>query len=404
MFGSTPWELINIILLVFLIFFFPRLMTYQIITLLESKAKAYDEMVVKSQRMIVKKIGLRTKLTRKEMDDSIKGMLEYFVVEPEAIEPTGLANKIRQMTNRHDKKLDIYIEEITSGVSEEERKNLSASMMHTIGIHQISKIIKHFIEIIRETKNFQYGMLLQIQLPFIDRQVKALYKSIPAFTNGIPVGDCIGPLYAATLIGDNKTTKIAEGTVVATRTINGKEVFILKAEGPAANLGNIDEAIRKIVAKNKIEKVITVDASGKLEGETTGAVARGVGFAMGPRGAERFFAESYLIEKGIPVDAVIVKMKPEEALMPMPKEVKLALPKVDLAVKQELKEVKKRAIIAGIGVTIGVGNSRKAAEEAIRVIDAFNRREEQKKKAEKKGLRERVFGRKEKKEEKTKEE
>jgi hypothetical protein len=391
MFGNlAPTDIINIVnavlyVLVFISFFFlPRLLTWQIVSSLEFKVKTYNDMVIKSQRLILKKIGTKTKLTKKELDDSVKGMMDYFVIEPDAVEPSGLANKIRQLTQRHDKKLDMFIDDITSGMTPEEKKNLAAGMMHTIGIYQISKIIRHFIELIKETKNYQLGMILQMQLPFIDKQVKALYASVPAFTNSIPVGDCIGPLYAATLIGDAKLSRISEGTVVAIKEINGKEVYILKAEGPGANLGNIDEAIRKIVSKNKIEKIITVDASGKLEGEKTGEVAMGVGFAMGPRGAERYFAESFLMEKGIPVDAIAVKMKPEEALMPMPLEIKNALPKIDKAVRAELKEVKKKAIVCGIGVTVGVGNNRKAAEDAQRVIEDYHKREELRKKEEEK--------------------
>jgi len=391
---------ISLIDLIFYLLFFasffllPRLLVWQTVSTLEAKAKSYDEMVAKSQRILLRKINNRTKLDKKALDESVKGILEYFVVEPDSIEPSGLANKVRQLTQRHDKKLDMFVNDITSGLTPIERKNIAAGFMHTIGIYQISKIIKHFIALIKETNNYQYGILLQMQMPFIDKQVKALSASVPAFANGIPVGDCIGPLYAANLIGDTKTVQISEGTVMATKFIDGKEVFILKAEGPAANLGNIDEAIRKIVARNKIEKVITVDASGKLEGETTGQVAMGVGFAMGPRGAERFFAESFLVEKNIPVDAVAVKMKPEEALMPMPLEIKNALPRIDKAVRSELKEVKKKAIICGIGVTVGVGNNKKAAGEAERMIEAYHKREELKKAEAKKnrGFWGRLFG------------
>lgn len=382
---NSIWLILNFVLLFAAFFLLPKLMVWQAISSLEVKARAYDDMVAKAQRIMIRKINNRTKLPKKELDDSIKRMMEYFVVEPETIEPSGLANKIRQLTQRHDKKLEFFIEDITTGIAPGERKNLAAAMMHTTAIYQISKIIKHFIELIKQTNNFQYGMLLQLQMPFIDRQVKALYSSVPAFTSGIPVGDCIGPLYAAQLIGDSKTSIISEGTVMATKFIDGKEIFVLKAEGPSANLGNIDEAIRKLVLKHKIEKVITIDAAGKLEGEKTGVVAMGIGFAMGPRGAERFFLESFLSEKGIPVDAVAIKMKPDEALMPMPLEVKNSIPRIDKAVKMELREVKRKAIIVGVGVTIGVGNDRKAAEEAQRIVEGYHRREEQKKKeAEKK--------------------
>ncbi len=392
MFGG-PLEILSFVIFIALMFLFPKIMLYQILTLLNTKAASYEEMTTKAQKMILKKIDKKTKLTNKQLKTSIDRIMETFVVEPDSIDPNGIAKKIRYITNRHDKKLDLFVEDITEGFSKEYQRNLSASITHTIGLYQITKIIKHFIELIKQTKNFQIGMILQMQLPFIDKQMKALYSSIPALIESIPVGDCIGPLYAANIIGDSKTEKIAEGTVVAKKKLEGKDVFILKADGPGANLGNIDEAIRKIVAKNKIDKIITVDASGALESEKVGLVAEGVGFAMGPRGAERFFAETFLTDKNIPVDGVIVKMKPEQALMPMKKEIKEALPLVDEAVLRCMKEVKKKVVIVGVGLTVGVGNNKKAAEIAEKKIDAYNKKiEAESKKKEKKGFWAKLFG------------
>jgi hypothetical protein len=396
MFGQfDPLSLIFYIIIFASIFFLPKLMVYQIISLLEAKARSYEEMTEKSQKLILKKIDKKTKLSKKEMDSSISRIMDYFVVPPDTTETQGLAKKVRDLTRRHDKKLDIFVEDITHGMDKIDQKNVAAGLMHTIGIYQVSKIIRHFIELIKETKNFTIGMQLQIMLPFIDKQVKALYASVPAFLDRLPVGDCIGPLYAATLIGDTKTENISEGTVVAKKKINGSDAYILKADGPAANLGEIDQAVRKIVSKEKIAKVITVDASGKLEGEKTGSVAEGIGFAMGPRGAEKFFVESFLIDKGVSVDAIIVKMKSEEALMPMPKDVLKALPAIDEAVKRSIKEAKGKVIIAGIGVTAGVGNSKEAAEEAKKAVERYHKKLDAKKKEEERknrGFFEKIFG------------
>jgi len=393
MFGSI-YDTVGFLIFIVFLFLFPRMMLYQILTLLNAKVQSYEEMTNKAQKIIIKKIDKKTKLTKKQLKNSLDRIMEYFVVEPDSVDPNGIAKKIRYITDRHDKKLDLFVDDLSSGIPADEKKNLSASITHTIGLYQITKIIKHYIELIKQTKNFQIGMILQMQLPFIDKQMKALYSSVPAFVQGLCIGDSIGPLYAANLIGDAKTKKISEGTVVANKKIDGKEVFILKADGPGANLGNIDEAIRKIVSKNKIDKVITIDASGALESEKTGSVAEGVGFAMGTRGAERFFAETFLTEKNIPVDGIVVKMKPEEALMPMKKEVKNALPLVDEAVRRSLREVKKKAIIVGVGLTIGVGNNKKAAKLAEEKIDKYNRKveREKKEKEKQKGFLNKLFG------------
>jgi hypothetical protein len=387
----SQFDFVGIIIFVAFIFLFPRLMMYQILAILNSKVKTYENMTSKAQNIILKKIGKNTKLTSGDLRKNIYRIMEYFVVEPDSVDPYGIANKIRYITNRYDKKLEYFIGSITSGLSKEERKNLSAALTHTIGLYQITKIIRHFIELIKQTKNFQIGMILQMQLPFIDRQMNGLYQSVPALTEVLPVGDCIGPLYAAKLIGNSKVAELDEQTVMARKKIEGKGVFVIKAKGPGANLGNIEQAIKKIVSKNKIEKIITVDASGKLEGEKTGTVAEGVGFAMGPRGAERFFAETLLVKKNIPIDAIAIKMKPEEALMPMRKEVLKSLPLVDEAVKRSLKDVKNKAIIVGVGLTVGVGNNEKEAKIAEEKVNKYYKKlEREKEKKEGKKLKKKL--------------
>ena len=219
-------------------------------------------------------------------------------------------------------------------------------------------------------------MIIQMQLPFLDKQVKALYKSIPAFIHKIPVGDSIAPLFASKLIGNGKCFEIAEDTVCCKKELYGKNCFIVKAKGPEANLGNIKEAVERLMKKYKIEKVITIDAAGGKESEKTGEVAYGVGFAMGDRGAERYLIEDLLMKKGIPIEAIAIKMKPEEALMPMKKEILDSIPKIEKYLEEILKSSKeKNILIYCAGVTIGVGNTEKDFEKAVKKIKENLRRE-----------------------------
>ena len=239
MFGGV-FDIISFILFFALIFLFPKLMLYQIISVLEAKVKLYEKMTSSSCKIILKKIDRNTKLSNKQLKKRLKEMLDFFVVEPDSIENLGIAKKIRYIVNKHDKKLDYFVNDITTDtLSETEKKNISAGIMHTIGIQQITKIIRHFIEIMKETKNFQIGMILQMQLPFIDKQIKALYSSVPAFIKSIPVGDCIGPLYAAQLIDKSKVKKISEGTVVASKKIDGKDVTNLPEYKRAPFIGRV---------------------------------------------------------------------------------------------------------------------------------------------------------------------
>src|SRR3989338_8063405 len=89
----------------------------------------------------------------------------------------------------------------------------------------------------------------------------------------------------------------------------------MKAKGPSPHLGRDDEAIQKIMKKNKIVRVITIDAAQKLEGEKSGSVAEGVGFAMGGWG-QREMIESFLMPKKMPIDSIVVKVGMAEAIIP----------------------------------------------------------------------------------------
>ncbi len=380
--GGGAWNVLSFLLLIIFFFFLPKLMVYQIISLLNSKVLEYEGYIANARKEIFRKIRKKTSLSKKQMEEKFGSILEFFVVEPSSIDPFGIAKKINFVTRMYDKKMLHLTKTLAPGLKETEVKDVSASLMHTIGLYQIVKALKHYIQIIKETNNFQIGMIIQMQLPFLDKQVKALYKSIPAFINKIPVGDSIAPLFASKLIGNSKHFEIAEDTICCRKKLFGKNCFIIKAKGPEANLGNIKEAIEKLIKKYKIEKVITIDAAGKLESEKTGEVVYGVGFAMGDRGAERYLIEDILMKKGIPIEAIAIKMKPEEALIPMRKEILDAIPKIERYLEEILKSSKeKNILIYCAGVTIGVGNTEKDFKEAVKKIKENLRKE---KKAEKK--------------------
>src|SRR3989338_3509729 len=118
-----------------------------------------------------------------------------------------------------------------------------------------------------------------MQLPIIEKLAESELKGTEAFVNGWPIGDSIGPLVAASYI--EKSKDIAEEVAMGEAIIEGRKCFVLKAKGPAPHLGRMDEAIEAIMKKKKISRIITIDAALNLEGEKTGSVAEGVGFAMG---------------------------------------------------------------------------------------------------------------------------
>ncbi|RLI28518.1 DUF1512 domain-containing protein, partial [Candidatus Bathyarchaeota archaeon] len=96
----------------------------------------------------------------------------------------------------------------------------------------------------------------------------------------------------------------------------------------------------------------------KLEGEKPGAVAEGIGVAIGGPGVEKFKVEESLLKYRIPINAVIIKEDVGDAVSPMRKEIFEAADKAIQRIKRLIHEKTREGdsvIIAGIGNTIGIG-------------------------------------------------
>ncbi len=79
-------------------------------------------------------------------------------------------------------------------------------------------------------------------------------------------------------------------------------------------------------------------------------------------------------------------MKPEEAIMPMRKAIKDAVPGVTEAIRESLKRTKagSNVIIVGVGNTSGVGNSKSAVKKVNEWVDQHERKIQRMKKRQQK--------------------
>ena len=240
------------------------------------------------------------------------------------------------------------------------------------------------MEISKKFKNLQIAMILQMQLPLIEEIAKSEQKGAEAFVNSWPIGDSIGPLSAVALI--EKSKEIAEDTMMGEMVIEGRKCFVLKAKGPSPHLGRDDEAIEKIMKKNKIARVITIDAGLKLEGEKSGSVAEGVGFAMGGWG-QRELIENYLLPRKMEIDSIVVKVGMTEAIAPMTKDIYDSIPRVHEFVTRAVKRAKKgqKVIIIGVGNSSGTGNNKNELQNVKKLVDEFDKKKKAEEAKKKKG-------------------
>ncbi|MHA1743919.1 MAG: DUF1512 family protein [Candidatus Heimdallarchaeota archaeon] len=365
--GGNSWgNIIWFILIIFLMLFYPRIMISQAVWRLEQSAIFIERLTINAKRIVIRKVS---KKPTKELKEAIGNFLEFFVIQPVSLDPFGIVKKIEHVLNLQEKKFKYFAKRIAPKLDPEQRSNLIMGLSGAISLNQVSKVVRHYVELVRKTKNLQLAIVVQMQLPLIERISKALYKGTEALTNGWPIGDSVGPLVGAHLIGDSKVKEVEEDTLVARKKIKGKTVFIVKAKGPGGRLGKLGKTVERLVKKYKISKIITIDAATKLEGETTGSVAEGIGVAIGGIGVDRSYIEDISTKKEIPLDSYVIKMGQEEAIQPMKKEILMAVPKVIKRVEENIKETKGNIIVVGVGNTVGVGNNKKDAEKAEKLVN-----------------------------------
>lgn len=377
--GDWVSTIVWIILIIISIFFGPRLMTTQTILKLEKEAADLEEMANKSKCYILKSISKKSK---KDFKKQITNFMEFFAVSPIETDPYGIMKKLDHIVKNYDSRFTYFVDQAIPNASMDEKKNLKNALSGAITTHQIAKIVRHYVELIKKYKMFQYAMVIQMQIPLITSIAKASMKATRAFVDGTPIGDGVGPLVTASLINGNAKVFKDEEFVIANAKIDGRDVFVSKADGPGATTGYPGKFITKLMKKQKISRLITIDAGLKLEGEKTGTVAEGVGIAMGGIGVERYEIEQVAVKKNIPLDAVVIKVSNEEALMPMKKEVFDAVPMAIDAVKASIKRSKKneKILIIGVGNTCGVGNDSKTVKEVEKKVRKHSAKKKEKKK------------------------
>jgi hypothetical protein len=375
--GTIIWFLMFFVL----IFLYPRLMLSQMIFRLEQSAKKMEVMSHKANIMIAKRIESNPP---KEIKNEIAEFTDFFVVEPSNIDPYGLVRKIDQTIRGMETRFTEFANKIASKKGDKEKQELNYSLRAAIGLRQIAKIVRHNVELAKKFKNLQIAMMIQMQLPIIEKIAEGEFKGTEAFINGWPIGDGIGPLVAASLV--KKSKEIAEDVVMGETEIKGRKCFILKAKGPTPHLGRIDEAINWIMKRHKIARIVTIDAAQKLEGEKSGSVAEGVGFAMGGIG-QREMIENVLLPMKKPIDSIVVKVGMIEAILPMKKEIYNSLPKVKITLEKSVERAKKneKLIIIGVGNSCGIRDDEKAVDEVKVVVEKLDKRYQKEKEEEKGG-------------------
>ena len=188
-------------------------------------------------------------------------------------------------------------------------------------------------------------------------RAEALKDAVPAFKQGQPIGDGIGPLVVGEMMLNTKKQKAEFETVYSESEFNGRKLILLKAEGPYATVGRPGEATESLIEKLKPDIIIMIDAALKLEGEDTGSTAQGFGAAIGGIGTDRFKIEEVAAKYDIPIFAIVVRQSVNDAITLMKKEISDQTENVRDQVYEMITDNSNpnhTVLVIGVGNTLGV--------------------------------------------------
>ncbi|MDH5815964.1 MAG: DUF1512 domain-containing protein [Candidatus Nezhaarchaeota archaeon] len=362
--GDYTYLLVYLVSLAFFILIWMFLgQKYQLYLWLREAEKAtfrLEAMAKKSREILINAIKEVGKVD-KDPSEEVDKFMDFFVIEPVDRDPFGVLKRLEHILDVEREKFKDIVAKVAPNAGYEEKANLEVSFAATWAVNYIYKFVRHYTLLGKKTKSMLIIMQIVYNLPLIMRLAEAYFNSLDPFTKGKPIGDSIGPMVAAKLMRGYPCKSIGDEMVAAEVPFEGRLLVVVKAEGPGGRVGKPGEAIAKLAQqyRDRLKRIITIDAAVKMEGESTGQVAEGVGAAIGDPGPEKYKIEQIALELGVGLDAIIIKQSFEEALTTMRKEIAEAVDKAIEVVKRIVREKVAEggvAIVAGIGNTIGVGN------------------------------------------------
>lgn len=287
----------------------------------------------------------------------IDRFVEYFSILPIDMDPSGIVPKVRHILRTREEYTRKHVESLSPNIDELELSKVQTLLEIATSLNMIHKIINHMFLTAKKQNNYPLILPLQMMLPFIMEEAEAMKEALSAFKQGQPIGDGIGPMVVGKLMLDKPKTHVAFQTVCAESDFEGRKLFLLKAEGPLSAVGRPGDAVEKIISEQKIDFIIMVDASLKMEGEKSATIAHGFGAAIGGIGIERFQIEEIATRNHIPIFAIVIKESVKEAITLMTKDIADNANRVREQIFEMIRENTKSGqtvLLIGVGNTIGV--------------------------------------------------
>ena len=318
-----------------------------------TKLKIYRD---ESESELMDYIGKNVK-TASDPSSRIRTIIDYFSIMPVDMDPAGMVPKVRHLVRSRDDHTRAQIRELDPSLDELAQSKIQTLVEIASSLHLVYRIVNHLYLTAKKQKNFPMILPLQMILPFIMEEAKALRDAAPVFKLGQPVGDGIGPMIVGRMMLNLEKKEAAFQTVWARTEMDGRRIHLLKARGPLSSVGRPGDAVEHVISQDKVDAVIMIDAAMRMEGEESATISRGFGAAIGGIGTERFQIEEAATKHGIPIYAIVVKQTVGEAITLMTKDIALRADDVSHQVREMIREAAPEGgsvLVIGVGNTLGV--------------------------------------------------
>ena len=355
--------LIWILPIILFVFYGQRIQLFVTSRDLKKGIKKLDNFRIESRTALIdyikdNNLSVHDNTNSSKRDDTVKKIdqfIDYFTIMPVDMDPSGIVQKVHHVVRSREDHTRARIKSISApDISDIELAKVQTLLEIASSLQMIYKIINHMFLTAKKQNNYPLILPLQMILPFIMEEAKAMKDAISAFEAGQPIGDGIGPMVVGKMMLPHKKEVASFQTVLARTDFEGRELFLLKAQGPLSVVGRPADALEAIIPDNKLDAIIMVDAALKLEGEDSASVAQGFGAAIGGIGTERFKIEAIAVDNNIPIFSIVVKESVKDAITLMTKEI---ADQADDVREQVYDMIRTNTVQGQLVLVIGVGNT-----------------------------------------------
>jgi hypothetical protein len=336
----------------------PRIQSFMVLRDVKTNLQKLTVLKEKSRKEALDYLTTACKAP-KDIQPRLEQTLEYFTIMPVELDPNGIVGKIEHVTRLQDDRIRDEIRALAPNADKVQVSVAQNILEVATSLNMIFKVVRHFYIMGQKTKSIYVLMQLQMVMPIIIQEADALVSALDAFKEAQPIGDGLGPMVAGRFMLGHDKVEVDRETVYTRSEYKGRNLMVMKAEGPMGTVGRPHTGLEKIMADpaNKVSAIIMVDAALKLEGENTGEIAEGVGAAIGGIGVEKYRIEAAAVKSQVPMYAIVVKQSLIDAISVMRKEIAEASDKVVAVVQRIIEEKTKEGdtiVIVGVGNTLGV--------------------------------------------------